>query len=70
MIERDIINELKAWKSDEFRKPLVLRGARQTGKTTVVDMFGRQFKQYIYLNLEDEDSKNLFLKYKNIVKMC
>ncbi len=66
MIERDIINELKAWKSDEFRKPLVLRGARQTGKTTVVDMFGRQFKQYIYLNLEDEDSKNLFLKYKNI----
>ena len=69
MIERDIINELKVWKSDEFRKPLVLRGARQTGKTTVVNMFGKLFKQYIYLNLEEENSKNLFLKYKEIDKL-
>ena len=32
MIEREILNELRIWKSDEFRKPLVLRGARQTDK--------------------------------------
>ena len=69
MIERDIINELKVWKSDEFRKPLVLRGARQTGKTTVVNMFGKMFKQYIYLNLEEESAKNLFLRFKEIDKL-
>lgn len=69
MIERDIIKELRSWKTDEFRKPLVLRGARQTGKTTVVNMFGKEFKQYIYLNLEEETSKNLFLKYQDIDRL-
>jgi hypothetical protein len=69
MIERDIIKELRSWKSDEFRKPLVLRGARQTGKTTVVNMFGKEFKQYIYLNLEEESSKNLFLKFQDIDRL-
>ncbi len=69
MIERDIIKELRSWKSDKFRKPLVLRGARQTGKTTVVNMFGKEFKQYIYLNLEEESSKNLFLKFQDIDRL-
>ena len=66
MIKREIIKELRTWKSDEFRKPLVLRGARQTGKTTVVNMFGKEFQQYIYLNLEEETSKNIFLKFRDI----
>ncbi len=66
MIKREIIKELRTWKSDEFRKPLVLRGARQTGKTTVVNMFGKEFQQYIYLNLEEDTSKNIFLKFRDI----
>ncbi len=66
MIKRDIIEELREWRKSEFRKPLVLRGARQVGKTTIVNMFSSDFGQYIYLNLEEENTKNIFLKYKNI----
>jgi len=38
----------------------VLRGARQTGKTTLVELFAEDFNQYIYLNLEKEKERNLF----------
>lgn len=69
MIERDILQELRVWKTDEFRKPLVLRGARQTGKTTVVNMFGSEFQQYIYLNLEEETSKSIFLRFRDIDRL-
>lgn len=44
---------LKRWKNDELRKPLVLRGPRQVGKTTVVNEFGKSFSNYLYFNLED-----------------
>lgn len=45
---------------------MVLRGARQTGKTTVVELFAEKFTQYIYLNLEAEEDKTLFQKYRSI----
>lgn len=38
---RKIINFLKAWKENEYRKPLILQGARQVGKTYSVLEFGR-----------------------------
>lgn len=63
MFERQIDKELLAWKNTETRKPLVLRGARQTGKTTVVDLFARHYAQYIYLNLERERDVENFVKY-------
>jgi predicted AAA+ superfamily ATPase len=66
MFRRDIIHKLEAWKQRSGRKPLVLRGARQTGKTTVVKMFADCFAQYIYLNLETEEDKILFRKYTSI----
>jgi predicted AAA+ superfamily ATPase len=47
-----------AEKSD--RKPLVLRGARQVGKTTSVEIFSKDFDQYIYLNLEKQEERILF----------
>ena len=52
MFERATLKELTDWKTEPNRKPLVLRGARQVGKTTVVNKFARQFEQYIYLNLK------------------
>jgi predicted AAA+ superfamily ATPase len=59
MYERQIIDELLKWKNAPVRKPLVLRGARQTGKTTVVDLFSREFEQYISMNLErPRDAEN------------
>ncbi|MDR3236347.1 MAG: hypothetical protein LBT48_06440 [Prevotellaceae bacterium] len=47
MFERTIIQKLSRWQQASDRKPLVLRGARQTGKTTAVNLFARQFDQYI-----------------------
>lgn len=58
--ERSIVQELRKWKVSEHRKPLVLRGARQVGKTTVIKEFARDFDTFIYLNLEKEDDRELF----------
>ena len=60
MFKRDIIIELQKWASKINRKPLVLRGARQVGKTTVVQMFSKEFDQFIYLNLEKEEQREIF----------
>jgi len=60
LFTRLIINELRAWSDSQKRKPLILRGARQVGKTTVVNELAKNFRQYIYLNLETTSGKTLF----------
>jgi predicted AAA+ superfamily ATPase len=62
MFKRDILQELSRWKDKSFRKPLVIRGARQVGKTTAIHLFSKQFDQYIYLNLEKEEEREIFEK--------
>jgi uncharacterized protein len=53
-MQREKLNELKAWKDSLYRKPLILRGARQTGKTWLLKEFGRTaYKQYVYINFEE-----------------
>ncbi|MBU3928048.1 MAG: AAA family ATPase [Bacteroidetes bacterium] len=60
MFSRTNIIKLRNWASETDRKPLVLRGARQTGKTTLINIFAKDFDQYIYLNLEKEMDSKLF----------
>ena len=60
MFRRNIISKLEAWKQDERHKPLILRGARQVGKTTVVNEFGALFDNYLYFNLERNENVKLF----------
>ena len=60
MFKRKILCKLEAWKRDERHKPLILRGARQVGKTTVVNEFGSQFDNYLYFDLEMNESVRLF----------
>lgn len=60
MFRRNIISKLEAWKQDKKHKPLILRGARQVGKTTVVNEFGSQFDNYLYFNLERTENAKLF----------
>ncbi|WP_075560225.1 ATP-binding protein [Parabacteroides timonensis] len=60
MFKRDIITSLEEWAADSHRKPLILRGARQVGKTTIVNEFGKQFDNYLSLNLEKEEAAKLF----------
>jgi predicted AAA+ superfamily ATPase len=66
MFQRDIHNELSKWVVKANRKPLVLRGARQVGKTTVVSQLADEFEQYIYLNLELPEHKKPFQEFTNI----
>jgi predicted AAA+ superfamily ATPase len=60
MFERNVLEKLAAWAEKENRKPLVLRGSRQVGKTSIVNMFAENFDTYLYLNLEDQRAKMLF----------
>ena len=45
-IKRDIINKFKEWKDAEKRKPILLKGARQIGKTWAMEEFGKEFFEY------------------------
>lgn len=60
MFKRNVLIELRRWAEGEYRKPLILRGARQVGKTTIVNEFGKEFDNYLYLNLENSEAVRLF----------
>ena len=69
MFIRSIENELTNWSLRTDRKPLVLRGARQVGKTTVVNKFGEQFENYLCINLEKALSKQLVESTDEVKKL-
>ena len=69
MFKRKLLKELEFWKSKPNRKPLILRGARQVGKTTLVKLFGEGYDQFIHLNLENENDADLFRKYRDVQKL-
>ena len=54
--------ELDLWYKSSNRKPLIVWGARQVGKTYILlDLFAKRFKDYVYIDLmKDEDSRNFF----------
>lgn len=55
-MERQIINDLIEWKNSKRRKPLLLTGVRQCGKTYVIKEFGEKyFENYIYINFESNE---------------
>lgn len=62
---RTALKFLTEWRLKSDRKPLVIRGARQVGKTTLVEMFAKNFKQFISLNLELAEDRSIFENKKN-----
>ena len=60
MFTRIAIRHLRQWAEKKERKPLVLRGARQVGKTTLVNLFAQDFDTYIYMNLEEKENAEIF----------
>lgn len=55
-MKRDIVEKLIAWKSSAQRKPLMLTGVRQCGKTYILQSFGREFyKSCAYINFEQDN---------------
>ena len=66
-MERKIMKNLIDWKNDLNRKPLILRGARQVGKTYILKQFGREnYDGVAYFNFDhDKELYNLFENTKN-----
>jgi hypothetical protein len=60
MIPRNLLDNLRIWAKKKNRKPLVIRGARQVGKTTLVKEFAKEFDGFIMLNLERADDRKIF----------
>ncbi|WP_310556859.1 DUF4143 domain-containing protein [Flavobacterium sp.] len=70
-ISRDIDNELLEWKKYKSRKPLLIRGARQIGKTSAIRNLGKQFKYFAEVNFENDDAiRELFEKSLSIEERC
>lgn len=59
-IHRNIDKELIAWKDDPMRKPLLLRGARQVGKSSAVRHFGKGFQHFAEINFERHKAAKSF----------
>ena len=66
-MRRFILDELINWKKSKYRKPLILKGARQIGKTYILKEFGkREYEGVAYFNFDhDEDLYNLFTDTKD-----
>ena len=63
-MKRTTIAKLYDWKEKSGRKPLIIRGARQVGKTWLMKAFAEEaFSRYVYINFEDDEvAKHLFEK--------
>ncbi len=70
-IQRDIIGQLKQWKNKEIRKPILLKGARQSGKTWIMEEFGRECFDYVATFNFDrtEELTTVFEKTKDIERI-
>ena len=68
---REKIKELKEWKLNPNRKPMIVQGARQVGKTWLIREFGKtEFKKMVYVNFEHNvELQNLFLQDLHIPRI-
>lgn len=66
-LKRSAISELIRWKDSAERKPMVLKGARQVGKTWLMREFGQNYyDHFVYFNFDEEDElKSIFETNKN-----
>ena len=55
MLRRKIMSELIAWKEAHWKECLLVKGARQIGKTFIIEEFGKtHYKSYVYINFFKE----------------
>lgn len=66
-MNRKVLEDLSQWKDSLHRKPMILKGARQTGKTWLMKGFGKKaYKNYVYFNFDEQpELKSLFETNKN-----
>lgn len=70
-MERLIMNELLAWKMSKYRKPLIVKGVRQVGKTWILKEFGRKYyENTAYFNFDEhEEYKQFFETTKDVSRI-
>ena len=69
--ERKIDIVLHSWARESDRKPLLLRGARQVGKSSAVRNLGKSFKNYVEVNFDDDKNVHaLFEKFNSPQEIC
>ena len=69
--KRHIDKHLIEWKDSPRRKPLLIRGARQVGKSTAVRELGKQFRYFVEFNLEKQpDLLQMFPENIDVKKTC
>lgn len=70
-IKREIESELQKWKGDPHRKPLILQGARQVGKTWLLKRFGvSEFEHVAYFNFDEQaELKQFFTQTKDVQRI-
>jgi uncharacterized protein len=69
MLQRKIYDKLLQWKNQESSKPILLRGARQVGKSTLIQELGTNYKNFVLLNLEKINHCKFFINYGDDVKL-
>lgn len=71
ILQRNALNDLIKWKSGPERKPMVLKGARQVGKTWLMKEFGKTcYRNFVYFNFDEEDAlKSIFASNKNPLRI-
>ena len=66
MYSRLLISQLSEWKNANQHKPLVIRGARQVGKSTLVREFGKEFDVFVEVNLELSEDAEVFRRTDDV----
>lgn len=66
MYSRLLISQLREWKNANQHKPLVIRGARQVGKSTLVREFGKEFDVFVEVNLELSEDAEVFRRTDDV----
>ena len=69
-MKRTAIAKLYDWKEKSGRKPLIIRGARQVGKTWLMKAFAEEaFSRYVYINFEDDGTVTP-MSHRNVFIPC
>jgi uncharacterized protein len=71
LFDRNLYGDLVKWKTGQYRKPLILQGARQTGKTSLIRHFGNtQFAEMAYFNFEERpELSQIFKQTKQVARL-
>ena len=68
-MKRFAIEKLLIWKDSKYRKPLILRGARQVGKTWLMKEFGKFYKDFVYINFDEHKDYAQFFENKDVFRI-